>query len=73
LGQTPGFNLFDAELYNSRYESVLCLDECREVNTEHTLYVLHVRHAVVRDLLRALLVCVETTIYRSDKEGESEE
>ena len=63
--QTSGLYLFDAHLHHLRDEGVLRLHEGGQVDAEHPLDVLHVRHAVVRHLLWTLLVCVETTVWKS--------
>ena len=49
--QTSGLYFLDAHLHHLWDEGVLRLDEGGEVDAEHSLDVLHVRHTVVWNLL----------------------
>ena len=71
ITRTALFNLLNALLDDDRYERVLRLDERREVDAEDALDVLHIRYAVGRHFLRALLVRVETAVCSTNSSSES--
>jgi len=59
---TTVLNFLDTHLNHGRYESVLRLDQGRQINAKHSLNVLHVRQTVVGNLLRTLLVSIQPTV-----------